>query len=120
MRNIQTYHMDDRNFLDIGYNFVVGGDGNIYDGRGWYKEGVHTLGWNGNSIGIAFIGNYDKIKPTEKQHEVTQLLLAEGVKRKLLSEKYQLYGHCKLRQNSLSPGIILYNIIETWDHWTSS
>lgn len=38
------------------YNFLVGGDGLIYEGRGWGKKGAHTFGFNSQSVGIAFIG----------------------------------------------------------------
>lgn len=39
VKNIQTFHMSDENtnpktnFSDIGFNFLIGGDGNIYEGR---------------------------------------------------------------------------------------
>ena len=36
---------------DIGYNFLVGEDGNIYEGRGWGKVGAHARGHNSDSIG---------------------------------------------------------------------
>ena len=36
---------------DIGYNFVVGEDGNVYEGRGWNSVGAHTYGYNNRSIG---------------------------------------------------------------------
>lgn len=42
VRYIQTFHMNSRNWDDIGYNFLVGGDGNVYEGRGWLKQGAHT------------------------------------------------------------------------------
>lgn len=77
---------------------------------------AHTFGWNEKSICIAFTGNYIEMKPTEKQLEATKLVLADGVDRKQLNEKYRLYGHCQLKQSYLSPGINLYNIIKTWDH----
>ena len=38
--------------------FQVGGDGLIYEGRGWNKTGTHTIGFNDRSIGISFIGTY--------------------------------------------------------------
>lgn len=44
VRYIQTFHMDSMNWDDIGYNFLVGGDGNVYEGRGWLKQGSHTKG----------------------------------------------------------------------------
>lgn len=29
---IQNLHMKENNFDDIGYNFLIGGDGNVYEG----------------------------------------------------------------------------------------
>lgn len=36
--------MESKNWDDIGYNFLVGGDGEVYEGRGWDKQGAHTKG----------------------------------------------------------------------------
>ena len=44
---------------DISYSFLVGGDGRIYEGRGWGKEGGHTLCYNLESYGVAFIGDFN-------------------------------------------------------------
>lgn len=38
---------------------MIGSDGNIYEGVGWYKVGAHTYGYNSKSIGIGFIGSFD-------------------------------------------------------------
>ncbi len=46
MRIIQNYHMDSNGWSDIGYSFLVGGDGKIYEGRGWNVVGAHTSGYN--------------------------------------------------------------------------
>lgn len=40
------------------FSFLIGGDGNVYEGAGWHKVGAHTRGYNTRSLGIAFIGNY--------------------------------------------------------------
>lgn len=39
-------------WADIGYNFLVGEDGNVYEGRGWTQVGAQTLNYNSKSIGI--------------------------------------------------------------------
>ena len=36
---------------DIGYNFVIGGDGHVYEGRGWKVVGAHTSGYNKVHVG---------------------------------------------------------------------
>lgn len=50
--------MNQKGWKDIGYNFLVGEDGNIYEGRGWGKHGAHSTPYNSKSIGICMIGNF--------------------------------------------------------------
>ena len=38
--------MDDQGWNDIGYSFLIGGDGLMYEGRGWNIQGAHTLNYN--------------------------------------------------------------------------
>lgn len=42
VRAMQVFHMATKKFDDIAYNFLVGGDGLVYEGRGWTKGGAHT------------------------------------------------------------------------------
>lgn len=44
--------------------FLIGGDGNVYEGCGWTHEGAHTYGYNKKSIGIGFIGNFESKSET--------------------------------------------------------
>ncbi len=109
--------MEARGWDDIGYNFLVGGDGSVYEGRGWDKEGVHTRGFNKRSICIAFIGTFSKIVPPQRQIIAAQSLIEQGVQMKKLKQDYQLYGHRQLTPTE-SPGSALYEMIKTWPHWT--
>lgn len=45
------------NFL--WYSFAIGGDGKVYEGRGFNKIGAHAPIYNTNSIGIVLIGNWE-------------------------------------------------------------
>lgn len=109
--------MESRNWDDIGYNFLVGGDGSVYEGRGWDKMGAHTRGYNNGTIGIAFIGTFNKYVPPERQLNAVQLLLNEGLRLGKLVSDYKVYGHRQLIGFE-SPGQALYDIIKTWDHWS--
>uniref|UniRef100_A0A9I3DK43 Peptidoglycan recognition protein family domain-containing protein n=1 Tax=Anopheles dirus TaxID=7168 RepID=A0A9I3DK43_9DIPT len=93
VRLIQLFNMDGKNYDDIVYNFLIGGDGNIYIGRGWQKAGAHMQGYNAYSEGIAFIGNYNYAnKPTDKQMELLQQLLEYGVRERYISSTYEIYA----------------------------
>uniref|UniRef100_A0A1L8E2U6 Putative peptidoglycan recognition protein lc n=1 Tax=Nyssomyia neivai TaxID=330878 RepID=A0A1L8E2U6_9DIPT len=117
VRFIQTFHLESRGWDDIGYNFLVGGDGSAYEGRGWDKQGAHTLGFNTDSICIAFIGTFVKITPPERQLLAAQKLIEWGVQLGKLSKDYRLYGHRQFIPSE-SPGAALYAIIKTWPHWS--
>lgn len=39
-------------------SFAVGGEGSVYEGRGWETVGAHAAGTNSQSIGIAIIGDF--------------------------------------------------------------
>lgn len=55
---LKNDHMNRKGWNDIGYNFLVGEDGNVYEGRGWGKQGAHSVPFNKKSIGICIIGDY--------------------------------------------------------------
>lgn len=118
IRQIQLKHMDERGWDDIGYNFLVGGDGAIYVGRGWNQQGAHSKGFNDKSICIAFIGRFNITEPPECQLVAAQKLIEEGIKLKKLTKDYRLYGHKQLRPIFDSPGLVLYGIIQKWKNWS--
>jgi hypothetical protein len=62
IKKIYRYHSYTRKWGDIGYNYIIGKDGAIFEGRygGNGVIGGHTSGYNEGSIGISVIGNYDK------------------------------------------------------------
>ncbi|KAL7732639.1 hypothetical protein ACLKA6_013568 [Drosophila palustris] len=110
-RFIQAFHIDTRNWGQVGYNFMVGGDGRVYEGRGWDLIGAHTLGSNSISIGIAFIGNFDQMEPTKEQLQACLSLLAEGVRLKKLTPDYKVFGHLQLlstkNKDNIGGGLVL-------------
>lgn len=51
VKSIQYFHQHDRGWDDIGYHFLVGENGKIYEGRGWDRQGAHSPGWNNDAYG---------------------------------------------------------------------
>lgn len=119
MRNIQKLHLDTRKWSDIGYNFCVGGNGMIYIGRGWDRQGAHAPGYNNQSIGICFIGTFTSQTPTQAAIKAAQDLIACGVAQGHIRPTYGLVGH---RQTSATacPGDSLFNLVRTWPKWKSN
>ncbi|XP_019482845.1 PREDICTED: peptidoglycan recognition protein 3-like [Hipposideros armiger] len=116
VRDIQSFHMDRQDFCDIGYHFLVGQDGGVYEGVGWHHEGSHTYGYNDIGLGIAFMGNFVEKPPNAVALKAAQTLIQCAVDKGYLSPNYLLVGHSDVI-NTLSPGKALYNIISTWPHF---
>jgi len=61
---------------DIGYNYLVGEDGNAYEGRGWDHKGAQVREYNAVSLGFSVIGNYDTRLPNNTALDVVKQLIA--------------------------------------------
>ncbi|XP_007532247.1 peptidoglycan recognition protein 1 [Erinaceus europaeus] len=116
-QNVQNYHARTLGWCDVGYNFLIGEDGLVYEGRGWDIKGDHAgPTWNPMSIGISFMGNYMERSPPPRAIRALESLLACGVARGALNPNYELKGHRDVQQ-TLSPGDQLYEIIRSLPHY---
>ncbi|XP_037675852.1 peptidoglycan recognition protein 1 [Choloepus didactylus] len=116
-RNVQFYHKQKLGWCDVAYNFLIGEDGLVYEGRGWDIKGDHSgRHWNPIAIGITFMGNYMERLPPTRALRAAQSLLACGVAKGALNPNYEVKGHRDVQQ-TLSPGDQLYQIIQTWPHY---
>ncbi|XP_054276208.1 uncharacterized protein LOC128995271 isoform X2 [Macrosteles quadrilineatus] len=56
VKDLQTYHMD-LGYPDIYYNFCIGGDGRIYEGRGWHAwHSARYSVYYGRTLVVGIIG----------------------------------------------------------------
>ncbi|XP_043248225.1 peptidoglycan-recognition protein LA-like isoform X1 [Colletes gigas] len=117
VRFAQTFHIESRKWADIGYNFLVGGDGLVYVGRSWDYIGAHSFGYNNISIGISFIGTFNNVIPPKNQLYAAQRIIELGVEKGKIAPDYKLLGHRQVSP-TLSPGDALYSVIKTWPHWS--
>uniref|UniRef100_A0A1I8P2P4 Peptidoglycan recognition protein family domain-containing protein n=1 Tax=Stomoxys calcitrans TaxID=35570 RepID=A0A1I8P2P4_STOCA len=119
VRNTQTFNIESQRQDDIIYNFLIGGDGNVYEGRGWDNRGSTIKGYNDDSISLAYIGSFKTTKPSDKQLKVTKLLLEEGVRLDKLSPDYRIVGANKLDPASTAASADgLYESFQNWPHWS--
>lgn len=70
-------------YIEIGYHGGVElvGDKYVWQiGRSVKTAGAHTRGYNNQSLGVCFVGNYDLIKPPEEMLELGAEKIAIWVK----------------------------------------
>lgn len=96
MRSIYWFHVVRRGWCDIGYNFVVGSNGRLFEGR-WARSyspwethdsenaqgqavgGAHTSGFNSGSVGVSLMGNFSTIPlPSEMRSTLVNFLAWEA------------------------------------------
>ncbi|XP_029913032.1 peptidoglycan recognition protein 6 [Myripristis murdjan] len=117
MRSMQRFHQEDRGWDDIGYSFVAGSDGYIYEGRGWHWQGAHTYGHNSRGYGVAFIGDYSSRLPSQHSMGLVRDQLAScAVGGGRLVGNFTLQGHRQV-VNTLCPGDAFYKEIQGWEHF---
>ncbi|XP_063372862.1 peptidoglycan recognition protein-like isoform X1 [Cydia amplana] len=122
LRNLQKYFLESKHLgYDIPYNFLIGNDGRVYQGRGWNREGAHTLGFNRCSLGVAFIGDYREelsvhSRVTDLQLQRFNMLLENGVALGFLRTDYSVLP-AKDVQDTVSPGTNLYRALQKLDHY---
>ncbi|CAH1397222.1 unnamed protein product [Nezara viridula] len=117
MTTIQSYHIR-KGFCDIGYNFLIGDDGYIYEGRGWGIYGAHTIGFNCDSVGIGLIGNFNKNIPSSDMFDMLKLLIEEGLRINEISKQYKLLFQSQINEKP-SPGGNVEKVLKNWDHWSN-
>ena len=68
MRFTQDFHQNGRGWIDIGYHFLIDGEGRVFQGRPETVVGTHVGGQNTGNIGISLMGYYHE----PKNHKVSQ------------------------------------------------
>ncbi|RVE49606.1 hypothetical protein evm_005738 [Chilo suppressalis] len=122
VRNLQNYFLTHYKY-DIPYNFVIGNDGRVYEGRGWNKEGAHTVGFNRCAVGIGFMGDYREELPvhtkvTPEQLRNAHMLFEEGVKKGHMIPDYHIIAARDVRPTQ-SPGSNLYKALQQFEHFNN-
>lgn len=75
LRGIQSFHQNHHGWCDVGYHFLIGQDGLIYEGVPEKKVGTHTAYLNPNNLGIVFLGDYRSDVPSDIMRDAAVRLL---------------------------------------------
>jgi hypothetical protein len=74
---VHLYHRDVMGWAGIAYHYYVRRDGGIYRGRPENWAGGHTAGYNRNSIGVCFEGDFETEQMQEEQLAAGQALISD-------------------------------------------
>src|SRR5262245_44507247 len=68
VRSIWNFHVFERGWADIGYNYLIDPDGVIYEGRAGGDDvvGAHFSGVNAGTVGVAMLGAFTSAPPTSQ------------------------------------------------------
>lgn len=133
VRSYWNYHVYSNGWDDIGYNFLLDKDGNIYQGR--YNnniesvdvKGTHAGNVNSSAIGVCFLGNSDSLHATNVQLLALDRLLAWWFQSRgfdptssapIINQAGTGYlylpriiGHRDVKPTTLCPGNHLYSLL---------
>lgn len=61
LREIQSFHKQDRGWADVGYHVLIDPSGGVWEGREWQRQGAHAAGDNNiGNLGICLLGDFTK------------------------------------------------------------
>lgn len=113
IRGIQRYHMVDNKWSDIGYHFIIGPEGVIYQGRPETVVGAHSTP-NANYIGICVFGDFDPGQdPFTDASRASLLNLMTWLTAEYGIQTTEFYGHRDFSTKSC-PGDGIYNQLQAF------
>ena len=75
VRAIWHYHVIQRGWDDIGYNWLIAPTGQLYEGRGVGIKGAHFCGYNSKTMGVCMMGTYSSETPKDTMVATLKALL---------------------------------------------
>ncbi|CAN8031698.1 unnamed protein product, partial [Ixodes persulcatus] len=103
-------------WYDIGYNFLIGGNGLVFEGRGWDYVGAHTVGFNNKSVSLGFVGDYSDKVPNIEMLQAALRLIECGIKLVKISDGYTLHGQRDANCRKC-PGEVFYAFMKNMSHF---
>ncbi|XP_054260653.1 peptidoglycan-recognition protein LF-like [Macrosteles quadrilineatus] len=96
LRRIQKYHMKFCGLEDIAYNYMIGGDGRVYEGRTWnylpYRSAEYCDHLRKSVVDIAYLGDFNKVSTPPDDYQATlKLFIKYSIVDKNIKPDYTEY-----------------------------
>ena len=105
VRSIWNFHVFDRGWADIGYNYLIDPNGVIYEGRsgGDNVVGAHFSGVNAGTMAVALLGDFTNEPPTiEAINSLKRIIAWKCDQRDLDPTGRSLHAASQLDLNTIS------------------
>ncbi|XP_054260239.1 peptidoglycan recognition protein 1-like [Macrosteles quadrilineatus] len=93
LKKLQHHYMEEKGLPDIPWNFLIGEDGRVYEGRGWVtnpsKVLPETQEYDCRSLDIAYIGNYQAKLPSHEMTMTMDKLVVIGQEKNIIDWEYE-------------------------------
>ena len=107
VKAVQGFHRNERGWADIGYHYLIGRDGTVFEGRDLKIQGAHAGGGNNvENLGICAIGDFSHALPPQAQLEEIEHFLRDQQRIHVVPNE-QLFGHRDFKPTEC-PGSPLY------------
>jgi hypothetical protein len=118
IRLIQTVHMRDEDYGDIGYHYLIDPAGRIWQGRSLEWQGAHAGGADGvnnvGNIGICVLGDYSTARPDGRALDALETLLDDLCAEQRIPRE-RVFGHREMRSTEC-PGDRLMDWVLAYAH----
>jgi hypothetical protein len=109
IKKIQTFHVRERGWGDIGYHFLIDASGNVWQGRALDWQGAHAGGDdNIGNVGICLLGDFRSSPPNGAALAALERLV-EGLCERHHIARSKVFGHMKFAKTEC-PG----NTLMAW------
>ena len=92
---VQKHHQKTNHWSDIGYHFLIGQHGTIYEGRSLKSMGAHVKGKNAGNIGIALLGDFNVNELSVEQVNSLEYLI-DALRERYEIPRRMVFGHGEL------------------------
>jgi len=92
----QSHMARGREWVDIGYHYIIDPTGRVWAGRPVSIEGAHVAATNPHNLGIMVMGNFDEHRPTTEALAALDSFVADQMRRHRLSVG-RVYTHQELK-----------------------
>jgi N-acetylmuramoyl-L-alanine amidase len=124
LRGIWAYHVQTLGYCDIAYNFLIDNYGVPFEGRlGGIDQpvlGAHSLNWNTGTTGIAMLGTFSSVTPSDTALTTLQDLIRWKFKVHGVNPFDVDYAHILGHRDTYAtecPGNALYNYLPYTRHY---